>query len=119
MDLGLSGCVAIVGGSSSGMGRAVAISLAREGCNVALFARRQELLDEAVAEIEALGSGARGLAVAGESADPADLARLVDRTLETVGRRDIVVNNTGGPPAGGCAGCDGAQGRAARAPTVV
>jgi 3-oxoacyl-[acyl-carrier protein] reductase len=101
MDLGLSGCVAIVGGSSSGMGRAVAISLAREGCNVALFARRQELLDEAVAEIEALGSGARGLAVAGDSAEPDDLARLVDRTLETFGQLDIVVNNTGGPPAGG------------------
>jgi 3-oxoacyl-[acyl-carrier protein] reductase len=101
MDLGLSGCVAIVGGSSSGMGRAVAISLAREGCNVALFARRQELLDEAVAEIEALGSGARGLAVAGDAAEPGDLARLVDGTLETFGRLDIVVNNTGGPPAGG------------------
>src|SRR5437899_10787672 len=95
MDLGLSRCVAVVGGSSSGMGRAVAIALAREGCNVALFARRQELLDEAVAEIEALGSGARGLAVAGESADPAHLARLVDRTLETFRRLDLVVNNTG------------------------
>jgi 3-oxoacyl-[acyl-carrier protein] reductase len=113
MDLGLNGCVAIVGGSSSGMGRAVAISLAREGCNVALFARRQELLDEAVAEIEALGSGARGLAVAGDSADPADLARLVDRTLETFGRLDIVVNNTGGPPAGGFEDFDDEQWRQA------
>ncbi len=113
MDLGLSGCVATVGGASSGMGRAVAISLAREGCNVALFARRQELLDEAVAEIEALGSGARGLAVAGDSADPADLARLVDRTLETFGRLDIVVNNTGGPPAGGFADFDDEQWRQA------
>jgi len=113
MDLGLSGCVAIVGGSSSGMGRAVAISLAREGCNVALFARRQELLDEAVAEIEALGSGARGLAVAGDSADPADLARLVDGALETFGRLDIVVNNTGGPPAGGFEDFDDEQWRQA------
>jgi 3-oxoacyl-[acyl-carrier protein] reductase len=113
MDLGLNGCVAIVGGSSSGMGRAVAISLAREGCNVALFARRQELLDEAVAEIEALGSGARGLAVAGDSGDPADLARLVDRTLETFGRLDIVVNNTGGPPAGGFEDFDDEQWRQA------
>jgi 3-oxoacyl-[acyl-carrier protein] reductase len=113
MDLGLSGCVAIVGGSSSGMGRAVAISLAREGCNVALFARRQELLDEAVAEIESLGTGAKGLAVAGDSAHPDDLARLVDGTLETFGRLDIVVNNTGGPPAGGFEDFDDDQWRQA------
>ena len=111
MDLDLNGCVAIVGGSSSGMGRAVAISLAREGCNVALFARRQELLDEAVAEVAALGSGAVALAVAGDSAEPADLQRLVDRTLEKFGRLDIVVNNTGGPPAGGFEDFDDEQWR--------
>src|SRR6185503_13164406 len=101
MDLGLAGCVAIVSGSSSGMGRAAALSLAREGCNVTLFARRQELLDAAVAEIEGLGSGAGALAVAGDSTDPAALRAAVDGTLERFGKIDIVVNNTGGPPAGG------------------
>jgi 3-oxoacyl-[acyl-carrier protein] reductase len=101
MDLGLAGCVAIVSGSSSGMGRAAALSLAREGCNVTLFARRQELLDAAVAEIEGLGSGAEALAVAGDSTDPAALRAAVDGTLERFGKIDIVVNNTGGPPAGG------------------
>ena len=101
MDLGLNGCVAIVSGSSSGMGRAAALALAGEGCNVTLFARRQQLLDEAVAEIEALGSGASALAVAGDSTDPAALEAVVARTLERFGRIDIVVNNTGGPPAGG------------------
>jgi 3-oxoacyl-[acyl-carrier protein] reductase len=101
MDLGLSGCVAIVSGSSSGMGRAAAMSLAREGCNVTLFARRQELLDQAVAEIEGLGTGAAALAVAGDSTDPEALRAVVDGTLERFGRIDIVVNNTGGPPAGG------------------
>ena len=100
MDFGLSGCVAIVGGASSGMGRACAVALAREGCNVAVFARRAELLDEAVAEIEGLGTGAEALAVPGDSARPADLEALVARTLERFGRIDIVVNNTGGPPAG-------------------
>ena len=49
MDLGLRGCAAIVGGASSGMGRAVARRLAEEGCDVTLFARRPEQLDEAVA----------------------------------------------------------------------
>ena len=80
-----------MGGASSGMGRACAVALAREGCNVAVFARRRELLEEAVAEIEALGSGAQALAVAGDSALPADLEALVERTLERFGRLDVVV----------------------------
>jgi 3-oxoacyl-[acyl-carrier protein] reductase len=101
MDLGLEGCVAIIGGASSGMGRACATALAREGCNVALFARRGALLDEAVTEIEAQGNGARALAVAGDATDPIALRALVDRTTERFGRIDILVNNTGGPPAGG------------------
>src|SRR5262245_24741701 len=101
MDLGLDGCVAIVGGSSSGMGRASTLALAAEGCNVTLYARRQELLDEAVNEIEALGSGAAGLALACDATDLEGLREVVDRTLERFGRLDIVVNNAGGPPAGG------------------
>jgi 3-oxoacyl-[acyl-carrier protein] reductase len=101
MDLGLEGCVAIVGGASSGMGRASAMALAAEGCNVALFARRQDLLGEAAAQVDALPGPARGRAVAGDATSPDDLARLVDTTLERFGRLDILVNNTGGPPAGG------------------
>ena len=77
------------------------MALAGEGCNVTLFARRRELLDEAVAEIEGLGTGAEALAVAGDSTDPAALAAAVNETIERFGRIDIVVNNTGGPPAGG------------------
>jgi 3-oxoacyl-[acyl-carrier protein] reductase len=113
MNLDLQGCVAIVGGASSGMGRACAMALADEGCHVALFARRKELLDEAVAEIEALGKGAAGLAVAGDASDPAALQSVVDRTLERFGRLDIVINNTGGPPAGGFEEFDDEQWRAA------
>jgi 3-oxoacyl-[acyl-carrier protein] reductase len=101
MELGLQGCVAIVTGSSSGMGRATAMSLAAEGCNVTLFARRRDKLDEAVSAIEALGTGARGVAVSGDSREPADLQAALDQTLATFGRLDILVNNTGGPPAGG------------------
>jgi 3-oxoacyl-[acyl-carrier protein] reductase len=101
MDLGLEGCVAIVGGASSGMGRASAMALAAEGCNVALFARRQDLLEEAAAQVDALPGPARGHAVAGDATSPDDLVRLVDTTLERFGRLDILVNNTGGPPAGG------------------
>jgi 3-oxoacyl-[acyl-carrier protein] reductase len=100
MDLGLEGCVAIVGGSSSGMGRACALALAREGCNVTLFARRKELLDEAAAEIGALGSGAQALAVTGDATDTEALRTVVERTLQRFGRLDVLVNNTGGPSAG-------------------
>jgi|1186.fasta_scaffold13236_2 3-oxoacyl-[acyl-carrier protein] reductase len=101
MDLDLKGRVAIVGGASSGMGRACARALAREGCSVAVFARRGDLLHELVSEVEGLGTGAEGLAVAGDSSSADDLRQLVERTLERFGRLDILVNNTGGPPAGG------------------
>jgi 3-oxoacyl-[acyl-carrier protein] reductase len=100
MDLGLQGCVAIVGGSSSGMGRACARALAQEGCDVTLFARRMDVLEEAAAEVESLESGASALPVAGDSTDVDALRAVVDRTLDRFGRLDILVNNTGGPPAG-------------------
>jgi 3-oxoacyl-[acyl-carrier protein] reductase len=100
MDLGLRGCAAIVSGASSGMGRAIARRLAQEGCDVTLFARRAPLLEEAVTEISALPGGGRAVAVAGDSTAPADLARTIEETTQQFGRIDIVVNNTGGPPAG-------------------
>ena len=93
MNLGLSGRTAIVCGASSGMGLAVAESLAAEGANVAMFARRRELLD---LEAERIGA----LAVRGDLTNLADLKRLVDRTVEAFGGIDILVNNGGGPPPG-------------------
>jgi 3-oxoacyl-[acyl-carrier protein] reductase len=100
VNLGLNGCVALVGGSSSGMGRAIAEALAAEGCHAALFARRADSLQEVAQEIEARGAG-RALAIVGDATDPAALDRAVDSTRERFGRIDILVNNTGGPPAGG------------------
>jgi 3-oxoacyl-[acyl-carrier protein] reductase len=91
MELGLNGRTAIVCGASSGMGLAIAEALAAEGANVAMFARRRELLQR---EAERLGA----LAVRGDVTNPADLKRLVDRTLEAFGGIDILVNNSGGPP---------------------
>jgi 3-oxoacyl-[acyl-carrier protein] reductase len=84
------------------MGRSVAEGLAREGCNVALFARRADVLEDAVAQIGAN----RALAVAGDSAEPASLSRLVYATLERFGGIDIVVNNTAGPRPGDLAEVD-------------
>ena len=91
MDLGLSGRTAIVCGASAGMGLAIAEALAAEGANVAMFGRRRELLTR---EAERLG----GLPVRGDVTNPADLKRLVDRTLEAFGGIDILINNSGGPP---------------------
>jgi 3-oxoacyl-[acyl-carrier protein] reductase len=100
VDFGLEGCTAIVGGASSGMGRAIAARLASEGCFVTLFARRADVLAKAVEQINSDCGAARALAAAGDSTDPAALADAVEVTRAQFGRLDIVVNNTGGPPAG-------------------
>jgi 3-oxoacyl-[acyl-carrier protein] reductase len=91
VDFGLSGRTAIVCGASAGIGLAIAESLAAEGANVAMFARRRDLLQR---ESDRLGA----LAVRGDVTNPADLKRLVERTMEAFGGIDILVNNSGGPP---------------------
>ena len=91
MDLGLSGRTAIVCGASAGMGLAIAEALSAEGANVAMFARRRDVLER---EAERIGA----LAVRGDVSDPADLQRLVERTLTAFGGIDVLVNNSGGPP---------------------
>jgi 3-oxoacyl-[acyl-carrier protein] reductase len=93
VDLGLRGRTAIVCGGSAGMGLASAEALAAEGANVVLFARRREPLER---EAERLGA----LAVRGDVSNPADLQRLVERTIEAFDGVDILVNNSGGPPRG-------------------
>ena len=93
MDLGLRGRTAIVCGASSGIGLAIAEALSDEGANVAMFARRRELLQR---EADRLGA----LAIRGDLTNPADLARLVERTVQAFGGIDILVNNSGGPPPG-------------------
>ena len=97
MDLGLSGRTAIVCGASSGIGLAIAEALVAEGANVAMFARRRDVLER---EAERLGA----LAVRGDVAVPADLERLVERTVAAFGGVDIVINNSGGPAPGPAAG---------------
>ena len=93
MDLGLKGRTAIVCGASSGMGLVIAERFADEGANVAMFARRRDLLER---EAERLGA----LAVRGDVTSPRDLKKLVEQTLKAFGGLDILVNNGGGPPRG-------------------
>jgi 3-oxoacyl-[acyl-carrier protein] reductase len=90
MDLGLQGRAAIVCGASSGMGLAVAEALAHEGANVAMFARRRDVLER---EAERLGS----LAVAGDLTTPEHVDRLVEQTMTAFGGVDVLVLNGGGP----------------------
>ena len=82
---------AIVCGSSSGIGRAIARRLRDDGLNVVLFARRRERLAEEADEPNTL-------VVAGDLRDADDRARLVEQTLERFGRIDVLINNGGGPP---------------------
>jgi 3-oxoacyl-[acyl-carrier protein] reductase len=97
MELGLEGRTAIVCGGSSGMGLATAEALAGEGANVALFARRREVLER---EADRIGA----LAVQGDLTIPQHLERLVQATVGAFGALDVVVLNGGGPPPGTAAG---------------
>jgi 3-oxoacyl-[acyl-carrier protein] reductase len=99
LNLGLEGRTAIVCGASSGMGLAIAEALAGEGANVAMFARRRDVLER---EAERIGA----LSVRGDLTVPADLEKLVDRTVKAFGGIDVLVNNGGGPPTGSAAGTD-------------
>jgi len=99
MDLGLEGKVALVGGSSKGIGRAVATALAREGCSVTICARDSTALASA-AQVIRQETGAQVLPLACDMARYEDIKRVVAETAKTFGRLDIVVNNAGGPPTG-------------------
>ena len=102
MELGLSGRTAVVCGASSGIGLGIAESLAGEGANVVMFARRRELLEQ---QAKRLG----GLAVPGDVTNAEDLERLVSTAVDTYGGIDILVNNSGGPPRTTAAELDAAK----------
>jgi 3-oxoacyl-[acyl-carrier protein] reductase len=88
--------VAIVTGSSRGLGFASAAALSREGCSVTISARGEERLKAAAAELSALPTaGGRVLAVSTDLSTPAGVDAVVARTVETFGGLDILVNNVG------------------------
>ena len=97
MDLGLRGRTAIVCGASAGMGLAIAEAFVEEGANVAMFARRRDVLER---EADRLGA----LPVRGDVTTPRDLERLMEKTLEAFGGVDVLINNSGGPPRGAALG---------------
>ena len=99
MDLGLEGKVAVVAGSSQGLGRAIADELAAEGVDLVINSRSPEKLEAVAREIEE-ATGARVHAVACDLTAPEGAQKVIDEAVDALGRVDILVTNTGGPPSG-------------------
>ena len=98
MDLGLQGKVALVTGGSRGLGRAIALGLAQEGCSVAISARGQETLDQTVAELHE--SGVDTLGIAADMTVAKDIEHVVERVIDRFGTIHVLVNNVGGSRGG-------------------
>ncbi|HYO75108.1 MAG TPA: SDR family oxidoreductase [Thermoanaerobaculia bacterium] len=94
MDLGIRNRVAMVAAASKGLGRAMAEALAAEGCRLSICSRSLEALEPVRATL-----GEDALAVACDVSSAADLQRWFDETVAHFGQVDIVITNTGGPPA--------------------
>lgn len=99
MDLQLEGNAALVTASSSGLGKASAKALAREGANVVINGRDEDRLEEAREEIEEVATGEL-IAQPGDLTDPEDITGLVDVVVEEFGGIDHLVTSAGGPPSG-------------------
>jgi 3-oxoacyl-[acyl-carrier protein] reductase len=108
MDLQLKGKVAMVAAASQGLGFAIAKALAAEGAHISIAARKRDTIDAAAARI---GSGV--LASEADVATPASIEAWHRATVEHFGGVDILVTNSGGPPAGPASGFEDAAWQAA------
>jgi 3-oxoacyl-[acyl-carrier protein] reductase len=99
MDLAMQGKKAIVTGASAGIGKAVTRTLAREGVDVAVCARRKQPLEEAAAEISK-ETGRKIIPIAADLTKAADAEKFVKQAHAALGRIDILVNNAGSAPGG-------------------
>ncbi|NTV76309.1 MAG: SDR family oxidoreductase [Holophaga sp.] len=94
MELGITGRVAMVAAASKGLGKAAAAALVKEGCRVSICGRDQAALEAARAEL-----GGSVLAVPCDVTNPTEIEDWFKATLAAFGQVDILVTNTGGPPA--------------------
>lgn len=99
MELNISGRVAMVAAASKGIGKAVAVGLAEEGCRVSICGRTQETLEAARADLEAYIGPRDVFAFAADVSQREDLENWYKHTLDRFKTVDILVTNTGGPPA--------------------
>ncbi|MBT4512486.1 MAG: SDR family NAD(P)-dependent oxidoreductase, partial [Chloroflexi bacterium] len=93
-DLSLSGKVAIITGSSQGIGKGLANGFVAAGASVVLVARSVDRLDECAHEIE--NSGGKAMAVPADVTSSSQVSQMVQKTLEAFGRIDVLVNCAGG-----------------------
>ena len=94
MDMGLEGKVAIITGGSDGIGKAAALSMVKEGANVVIVARRQDVLDQAVNEIKTATEGSVVPLALDFTSDGAS-KKMIKTAIDNFGRVDIIVNNAG------------------------
>jgi 3-oxoacyl-[acyl-carrier protein] reductase len=99
MDLGINGRVAMVAAASKGLGLACATSLLKEGCAVSICGRDESALEKAIATLRSVAPGGKVLAMSCDVSKPGDLERWHSETLLKLGEVDILITNTGGPPA--------------------
>ncbi|VEF48589.1 short-chain dehydrogenase/reductase SDR [Bacillus freudenreichii] len=100
LDLGLKNKKALVMASSQGLGRAIAEQFVLEGTDVMLASRNEEQLQKVAEELNRLGGG-RAEYIRCDIMDPDDISQAVKHTADSFGSIDILINNAGGPPAGG------------------
>jgi 3-oxoacyl-[acyl-carrier protein] reductase len=110
MDLGLSGKRALVTAASKGLGYAVAESLLREGCRVAICSSSEERIQAAAEQLHQ-ATRVEVHAMAADIAEADECAELFDWAVHHLGGLDILVNNCGGPPPGGVLDLDEARWR--------
>jgi 3-oxoacyl-[acyl-carrier protein] reductase len=110
MNLGLENKPVVVCASSAGLGKATAMECARDGARVMLCGRYAESLNRAASEIE-VETGTEAKYTVADLTKPADIAHLIERTVSLLGGIFALVNNSGGPPAGGFEQFDDAAGK--------
>ena len=98
MDLGIRGKVALVAASSRGLGRSIAEALAAEGAKIVLCARGADALEEVRAQLARNGTDV--VAEAADLTEAAGVTAVLDTARRAFGTIDVLVTNTGGPPAG-------------------
>ena len=94
MDIGIKNKVAFVNGGSRGLGKAAAISLAKEGAYVGICSRDEDTVADTIAELKSLGASAKG--VVGDISDLSRLSDLHSKITKELGEIEILVNNVGG-----------------------
>ena len=93
MDLGIKGKVALITGGNRGIGKASALEMAKEGCNIAITGRNEADLAATVKELK--GFGVQALSIAADMEKAGDVEKAVTGTFDTFGHVDILFNNAG------------------------